>query len=85
MNASKTKLKPNEVGSFLKGGARERADDVFFAIGIKRRRSKADFAPTWKGRLKSIFFPRQTKPPRSGGPKPQPSEAVAVWRGGAAA
>ena len=30
-----------------KGGARERADDVFFALGIKRRRSKADFAPAW--------------------------------------
>ena len=38
-------------GAFCgKGGARERADDVFFAAGIKRRRSKADFAPTrWSG------------------------------------
>ena len=25
----------------------DRADDVSFAISIKRRRSKADFAPTW--------------------------------------
>ena len=32
---------------FRGGGARERADDVFFAAGTKRRRSKADFAPTW--------------------------------------
>lgn len=38
---------PSEAGRSWKGGARERADDVFFAIGIKRRRSKADFAPTW--------------------------------------
>ena len=36
-----------------KGGARERADDVFFAAGIKRRRSKADFAPTWRSRRDS--------------------------------
>ena len=43
----KTKSKPSSAGSIWKGGARERADDVFFAIGIKRRRSKADFAPTW--------------------------------------
>ena len=28
----------------------------FFAIGAKRRGRKADFATTWKGRLKSIFF-----------------------------
>ena len=50
MRPQNTKLKPNEVGSILKGGARERADDVFFAAGIKRRRSKADFAPTWCAR-----------------------------------
>ena len=42
-----TNCEPNEVGRSWKGGARERADDVFFAAGIKRRRSKADFAPTW--------------------------------------
>ena len=30
-----------------KEGVRERANDVFFASVIKRRRSKADFAPTW--------------------------------------
>ena len=30
---------------FRGGGARERADDVFFAAGTKRRRSKADYAP----------------------------------------
>ena len=27
----------------------------FSPVGIKERRSKADFAPTWKGRLKSIL------------------------------
>ena len=42
-----TKPEPSAAGPVWKGGARERADDVFFAIGIKRRRSKADFAPTW--------------------------------------
>ena len=38
------------AGRSWRGGARERADDVFFATGIKRRRSKADFAPTWCAR-----------------------------------
>ena len=47
---------PATAGSVWKGGARERADDIFFAAGIKRRRSKANFAPTCKGRLKSIFY-----------------------------
>ena len=42
-----TNPKPPALG--LKGVAKERADDVFFAAGIKRRRSKADFAPTWSG------------------------------------
>ena len=42
-----TNCEPSAAGRSWKGGARERADDVFFAIGIKRRRSKADFAPTW--------------------------------------
>ena len=80
-----TNCEPSAAGRSWKGGARERADDVFFAAGIKRRRrSKADFAPTWKGRLKSIFFQGQTKPPRSGGPKPKPSEAGSVWKRGAA-
>ncbi|MGI6029109.1 MAG: hypothetical protein ACOX81_06840, partial [Candidatus Heteroscillospira sp.] len=50
-----TKSKPNGVGSILKGGARERADDDFFAVGIKNRRSKADFAPTWSVRPIEIF------------------------------
>ena len=46
--APKTKSKPSAAGSIWKGGARERADDAFFAVGIKRRRSKAYFAPTWR-------------------------------------
>ena len=29
-------------------------DDVFFAMGIKRHRSKADFAPTWDALTKKI-------------------------------
>ena len=45
--APKTKSQPSEAVVIWRGGARERADDVFFAMGIKRRRSKADFAPTW--------------------------------------
>ena len=53
-----TNCEPSGAGRSWKGGARERADDVFFAKGIKRRRSKADFAPTWKGRLKSILSRR---------------------------
>ena len=43
-----TNCEPSAAGRSWKGGARERADDVFFALGIKRRRSKADFAPTWR-------------------------------------
>ena len=31
-----TNCEPNEVGRSWKGGAREQADDVFFAAGIKR-------------------------------------------------
>ena len=43
---AKTKPKPSEAGSVWKGGARERADDVFCFDRNKKRRSKADFAPT---------------------------------------
>ena len=43
-----TNCEPSAAGRSWKGGARERADDVFFASGIKRRRSKADFSPTWR-------------------------------------
>ena len=42
-----TNCEPNEVSHSWKGGAREQVDDVFFAIGIKRRGRKADFATTW--------------------------------------
>ncbi len=45
-----TNCEPSAAGRSWKGGAREWADDVFFACGIKRRRSKADFAPTWCAR-----------------------------------
>ena len=48
-----TNCEPSAAGRSWKGGARERADDVFFAAGIKRRRSKADFAPTWRRRRDS--------------------------------
>ena len=41
-----TNCEPSAAGRSWKGGARERADGVFCAAGIKRRRSKADFAPT---------------------------------------
>ena len=44
-----------------------------FSPGIKRCRRKVRFAPAWKGRLKSIFPCDKKKPPRSGGPKSQPS------------
>ncbi len=49
--ACKGRLKP----MFLLGmkNAARRADDGFFAAGIKRRRSKADFAPTWYARRDS--------------------------------
>ena len=50
-----TNCEPSTAGRSWKGGAREQADDVFFALRIKTRRSKANFAPTWKGRLKSIL------------------------------
>ena len=36
---------PSTAGRSWEGEVRERADDVFFALGIKRCQSKADFAP----------------------------------------
>ena len=39
-SAPKTKSQPAQAVVIWKGGARERADDVFFAIDIERRRSK---------------------------------------------
>ena len=45
-----TNCEPSGAGRSWKEGARERADDVFFTPDIKRRRSKADFAPTWRRR-----------------------------------
>ena len=70
-----TNCEPSAAGRSWKGGARERADDVFFAIGIKRRGRKADFETMWKGRSRSTFSRNKTKPPRSGGPKPKPSDS----------
>ena len=46
------------VTCFGKGGARERADDAFYAYGMKKRRSKADFAPTWWRRGESNPRPK---------------------------
>ena len=42
-----TGTRGSREADFVGRGARERADDVFCPAGIKRRRSKADFAPTW--------------------------------------
>ena len=56
-----TNCEPSAAGRSWKGGARERADDVFFAKGIKRRRSKADFAPTWYARLDSNQRPLESE------------------------
>ena len=56
-----TNCEPSGAGRSWKGGARERADDVFFATGIKRRRSKADFAPTWYARLDSNQRPSESE------------------------
>src|SRR5699024_7340753 len=41
------------AGPVWKGGAGERADDIFFTTDIKKRRSKADFDPTWHARRDS--------------------------------
>ena len=43
--APKTKLQPNAALVIWKERARERADDVFFDVGIKKHRSKENFAP----------------------------------------
>ena len=43
-----SKSRPSEAVVIWKGGARERADDVFFAMGIKRRGHKANFVTTWR-------------------------------------
>lgn len=41
-----TNCEPSKAGRSWNGGARERADDDFFAAGIKRRGRKANFATT---------------------------------------
>ena len=41
---------PSAVRQIWKGEAGERADGVFCVPGIKRRRSKANFAPAWSWR-----------------------------------
>ena len=38
---------PAQAVAIWKGGVRERADGAFLCMSIKKRRSKADFAPTW--------------------------------------
>ena len=38
---------PAQAVAIWRGDARERADDAFLCVSIKKRRSKADFAPTW--------------------------------------
>jgi hypothetical protein len=43
----KIKSKPGEAVSIWKGETGKQTDNVFFATGIKRRRSKVNFAPTW--------------------------------------
>ena len=45
---------PSEAVVIWREGVRERADDVFYAIGIKRRGRKADFATTWEALTKKI-------------------------------
>ena len=56
-----TNCEPSAAGRSWKGGARERADDVFFATGIKRRRSKADFVLDAGGTVKIDIFSRSDK------------------------
>ena len=43
----------HEVGRNRKGGAGGASDDAFSCAGIKKRRSKADFASTWWRRVDS--------------------------------
>ena len=60
--ALNTKPEPSVAGPVWRGGARERADDVFFAVGIKRRRSKADFAPTMAEVKRFELLRRRSRP-----------------------
>ena len=78
------KSRPSEAVMIWKGGARGRAEDVFFAIGVKRRGRKADFATTWKGRLKSIFYALGKKPPAGRPPTASPAKAGRGWKRGVA-
>ena len=58
-----TNCEPSVAGRSWKEGARERADDIFFAAGTKRRRIKVRFAPTWQGetiRIPYAFGPFRT-------------------------
>ena len=52
-------LRAQRSGSQLERRSKGAGGRRFFAAGIKKRRSKADFAPTWKGWLKSIFLYEQ--------------------------
>ncbi len=72
---------PSAAGRSWKGEARERADDAFLAAGIKRRRSKADFALTYKGRSKPIFLSEtKNSRPQGGPPTASPAQRVAVGK-----
>ena len=71
-----TKPKPSGAGSVWKGGARKRADDVFFAISIKRRGRKANFARKESGTYRYDFCPlKGVNRRRSGGAKLEPSDS----------
>ena len=57
---------PSTAGRSWEGEVRERADDVFFALGIKRCQSKADFAPKDRQNRREAAAPNRS--PATAGP-----------------
>ena len=79
------KLEPSGAGSVWKGGARKRVDDVFFAISIKRRGRKANFARKESGTYRYDFCPLKGVNRReAAAPNWSPATAGPVWKRGAA-
>ena len=57
---------PGAAGRSWEGEVRERADDVFFALGIKRCQSNADFAPKDRQNRREAAAPNRS--PATAGP-----------------
>ena len=76
-------LRASKAGRSWKGGARERADGVFFAAGRKRRRSKADGPPGLEGTGAPRDLRLEKNAARRVACQLRASKAGRSWKGGA--